>query len=277
LAKRKEKELNITLREHQILKGGLQVLFVIQPFVAAGGMIAVGVPLVWYSLQMQIRWQAAVWGVLWWLGAVAAAFVVFHWYALIIESVVLVLLMIPGVMVGAWAGIIRWFAAGELGLTLLLLWGQVQGLPVMTLVAALLLLAVAALIGAGAYRPFEVRRLRRRTATLATLAAAALILWQPVGQLLWQSASAVGQWLTGAASSVGQAVSTSALGSWYRIAALRWERRELGEKAKTESLRQLQHQLTDTHRQRLEQEIRQIPNRPLTPQEWEELGIPRDH
>jgi len=153
-------------------------------------------------------------------------------------------------VVPGWAGLLRWYAAGEIGLTLLLIWGEGQGLPGTVLVIALLLLALAALIGLGAYRPFEARRLRRMAATLATLAAIALLIWQPV--------------LQPAAGWLGEVLVTSPIGRWYHVWALRAERTELGERAKTEALRQLQGPLTDAHRQRWERGIQQVPNLHLT-------------
>jgi hypothetical protein len=246
----------------------LQVVFVLNPWVAAGLMGLLGGLLVWYSIYRQAWWQAILWGVLWGLGVLTAIAGVFQWYALFIEGVVLVVLLVPGVVVPAWAGLLRWYAVGELALTLVLVGGQGAGLPGVTLVIALLLVALAALLGLGAYRPFETRRLRRRFATMATLAAAAFILWQPV--LVPAS-----QWLGDTAEEIVQAVAASPIGRLYRVVSLRAERKELGERVKTESLRQLQPDLTRAHKSRWERGISQIPNLPLAPGEWGDLGIPR--
>jgi hypothetical protein len=240
----------------------LQLIYVLQPWVAAGVMCVLGALLVGYSATRQAWWQGIFWGVLWFGGAVAAITGVFHWYALLLEGVVLVILLVPGVVAPGWVGLLRWYAAGELALSLVLLWGRGVGLPGATLVLGLLLLGIAVLVGAGAYRPFEARRMRRRLAGLAVLAAALLILWQPV-------VLPASQWL-------GQAVAVSPVGRWYRATALQWERRELGERAKTQALRELQGPLTDAHKARWERDIQQIPNLPLGQREWQELGIPRD-
>jgi len=240
----------------------LQVLYNLNPWVAVILMVMLGGLIVYYSLTHQAYWQAIAWAALWGLGAVAAVAGAFHWYALLVEVLVLVVLLVPGLVVPGWAGLLRWYAAGEIGLTLLLIWGEGQGLPGTVLVIALLLLALAALIGLGAYRPFEARRLRRMAATLATLAAIALLIWQPV--------------LQPAAGWLGEVLVTSPIGRWYHVWALRAERTELGERAKTEALRQLQGPLTDAHRQRWERGIQQVPNLHLTEEEWRDLGVPRE-
>jgi hypothetical protein len=240
----------------------MQILYTLQPWAVAGVMGFLGALLVVYSIQRGAYWQAFVWGLLWGAGAIAATFGWFHWYALIVEGLVLVVLLIPGLVAPQWANLLRWYATGELLLTILLLWGQ--GVPGATLVLGLLLLGIAALVGAGAYRPFEARRMRRRLAGLAILAAALLILWQPV-------VLPASQWLGQAA---GQALSSSPLARWYRTVSLRWERQELGERAKTEALRQLQGPLTEAHKARWERNIQQIPGLPLTSGEWGDLGIP---
>jgi hypothetical protein len=247
----------------------IQLIYTLQPLLAAGVMIILGGLLVWQSLHRQAYWQAVVWGALWGLGALTAGLRVFHWYALILESVLVILLLVPGIVVPTWAGVLRWFATGELALTLFLIWGERQGMPGVTVVMALLLLALAALVGSGSYRPFEARRLRRRLAGLATLATVTLLLWQPV-------VLPVSGWLGQAAGQLGQAVSISPPARWYRISVLRWERREIGETAKTASLRQIQPALTASHRQRWEKAIKEIPALPLAPGEWRDLGIPRE-
>jgi hypothetical protein len=246
-----------------------QLIYTLQPLVATILMVAMGGLLAWYSVTRQAYWQAAVWGLLWGLGALTAALGVFHWYALFLECVLVIVLLIPGVVAPWWGRLLRWFATGEILLSLVLIWGQGQGLPGGTLVMALLLLLLAGLLGLGAYRPFEARRIRRRLATMATVAAAALLLWQSV---VLPAAGWVGQ----AAGEIGQAVATSPIGRWYRVASLQAERRELAEEAKTEGLRQLQSSLTDAHKRRWEKAIGDIPNLPLDPGEWGELGVPRE-
>jgi hypothetical protein len=247
----------------------LQIVYTLNPWVATGVMAMLGGLLVYYSISRQAWWQAAFWATIWGMGAVAAIAGVFHWYALLLEVVVLVILLVPGVVAPGWLQILRWFAAWEIGLTLLLLWRQVQGVPGVTLVMVLLLLGFATLLGAGAYRPFEARRLRRRAAALVTIGALAILLWRPVF-------IPVSQWVGQAAGSVGRAVATSPIGRWYHATALQWERRELGEAVKTEALRQLQRSLTEAHKARWEKAVGEIPNLPLTPREWEDLGVSRD-
>jgi hypothetical protein len=257
-----------------------QMLTALNPWVVTGVMAMLGGLLAWYSATRQAYWQAIVWGTLWGLGALTARLGVFHWYSLFIEAILVALLLIPGLVAPGWANLLRWYAAGELSLTLVLLWDQWVGVPGASLVFAFLLLALAALIGLGAYRPFEARRIRRRLATLAAAVAVALILWQPVvlptSQWMWQVllpqlSSALGQ----AANSLGQAVSASPPVRWYRIISLRTERLELGEEAKTNGLRQLQGTFTDAHRRRWERGISQIPSFPLAGDEREDLGVTR--
>ena len=247
----------------------MQILAALNPWAAALLMVLLGALVAWYLYSHGAPWQAIIWAVVWGVGALAAIVGVFNWYALFIESILIILLLVPGVVVPAWAHLLRWFAAGEIGLSLLLIWGQGQGLPGHILVTALLLLSLSVLVGAGAYRPFEARRMRRRLAGLATVAAVALLIWQPV-------LMPVASWLGQAAGQVGQAVVASPLGRWYRVATLHWERRELGETAKTAALRQLQSALTASHRKRWEKAVGQIPELPLSAGEWGDLGIPRD-
>ena len=247
----------------------LQVVFVLNPWVAAGLMGLLGGLLVYYSLTHQAYWQGIFWGALWGMGALTAVAGVFHWYALFLECVLVVLLIIPGIIVPTWVHLLRWYATGEIALTLLLIWGQGVGLPGTVLVMALLLIGLATLLGLGAYRPFEARRMRRRLAGLAAAAAVLLLLWQPV---LIPAAS----WLGQIAQAAGQFISDSPLGRWYHIASLRVERREIGEAAKTAALQGLQGSLTEAHRRRWEKAVGQIPELPLSAGEWGDLGIPRD-
>jgi hypothetical protein len=247
----------------------LQIVYTLNPWVATGVMAILGGLLVYYSISRQAWWQAAFWATIWGMGAVAAIAGVFHWYALLLEVVVLVILLVPGVVAPGWLQILRWFAAGELGLTLLFLWGQGQAVPGIVLVTAVLLLALSALVGSGAYRPYESRRMRRRLATMAAAAAVVLVLWQPI---LIPAAG----WMGHAIQAVGQTLSASPLARWYRVTALRWERREIGETAKTAALQGLQGSLTEAHRRRWEKAVGQIPELPLSAGEWGDLGIPRD-
>jgi hypothetical protein len=245
-----------------------QLLAALNPWAAAVVMVLLGFLVAWYFATHGAHIQALTWAVIWGMGGVMALAGWLNWYALFVESVLLIILLVPGLVVPAWSGLLRWFAVGELALTLLLLWGQGAGLPGPTLVFALLLLALSALVGSGAYRPYESRRLRRRLAGLAVMAAVVLLLWQPV---LYPA----GQVAVDAAKATARAVADSPPARWYHVIALRWERREIGERAKTEALRQLQGPLTDAHRRRWEKGISQVPNLPLAPQEWEDLGIPQ--
>jgi hypothetical protein len=247
----------------------LQIVYTLNPWVATGMMAMLGGLLVYYSISRQAWWQAAFWATIWGMGAVAAIAGVFHWYALLLEVVVLVILLVPGVVAPGWLQILRWFAAGELGLTLLFLWGQGQAVPGIVLVTAVLLLSLSALVGSGAYRPYESRRMRRRLATMAAVAAVVLLLWQPVIQ-------PAASWLEQAGQAFVRAVSTSPLGRWYRVASLRAERAELGERAKTQALRELQGRLEEAHKARWEKATQQIPNLPLAANEWGDLGVPRE-
>jgi hypothetical protein len=246
----------------------LQIVYTLQPLVAAGLMMIVGVLLVYYSIRLHAWWQAVVWGALWGMGVLAAGLGVFHWYSLLIEAILLIVLLIPGIVAPRWIQLLRWFAVGELGLSLLLIWGQGAKVPGVILVLSLLLLVLAGLVGSGTYRPFEARRLRRRLATLAVLAAIALILWKPVLQ-------PTGNWLGQATGSLVQTVAASPIGRWYHVLTLKSERLELAEEAKTNGLRQLQESLTDAHRARWEKAINEIPDLPLNPDELEDLGIPQ--
>jgi hypothetical protein len=246
-----------------------QLLAALNPWAAAVVMVLLGFLVAWYLYTHGAHVQAIAWAALWGMGAMAAVLGWLNWYALFIEGILVVILAVPGLVVPGWANLLRWYAAGEIGLTLLLLWGQGIGLPGPTLVFALLLLVLAALLGAGAYRPFEARRIRRRLATMSAAAAVVLVLWQPI---LIPAAG----WMGHAIQAVGQTLSASPLARWYRVTALRWERREIGETAKTAALQGLQGSLTEAHRRRWEKAVGQIPELPLSAGEWGDLGIPRD-
>ncbi len=246
----------------------LQIVYTIQPLVAAGLMLVVGVLLVYYSIRLHAWWQAVVWGALWGIGVLTAGLGVFYWYSLLIEAILVIVLLIPGIVAPRWIQLLRWFVVGELGLSLLLIWGQGTKVPGVTLVLSLLLLVLAVLVGSGTYRPFEVRRLRRRASTLAIIGAIALFLWQPI--LIPAS-----HWLGDTAEEIVKAVATSPIGRWYHVLTLKSERLELAEEAKTNGLRQLQESLTEAHRARWEKAINEIPDLPLTPDEFEDLGIPQ--
>jgi hypothetical protein len=103
---------------------------------------------------------------------------------------------------------------------------------------------------------------------MATIAAVLLLLWNPV-------LHPTVKWVGNAVGQMSQTISDSPIGRWYRVVTLRWERLEMGERAKTEALRQLQPNLTGAHKVRLENATQQIYKLPLAPQEWEELSIPR--
>jgi hypothetical protein len=235
-----------------------QIIYIIKPLISTILMILIGVMMVYYSysINRESWWQAILWGFLWGLGVLAAALGVFHWYSLFIAGLLFVFLLIPGLVDHRWINLLRWYAVGEIGFTLLFLWGQEYNLPGTSLVTVLFLLVIASVVGVGSYRPFEVRRISRRIAAMATILAVLLLLSNPVLYLAVK-------------------VSDSPIGRWYHIITLRYERMEIGERAKTESLRQLQKEIEKAHKARLEKAAQQIYNLPLSPQEWEDLGIPR--
>ena len=246
----------------------LQFVFLLQPFLAAGVQVVLAGLLMWYSLNRSAIWQAIAWGLLWGIGAFTAVLGKFHWYVLIIEAVLLVVLAIPGVVDRRWLNALRWFAIGEITFALILLYQREVGVSVVAVVTAVLLGMFATFIGTGTFRPFEARRFRRQVATFAILAAVALLFWQPVILPVTGVVST-------ALRSTAEGISTSPVWRWYTVVSLQAERREIGERTKTEALRQSQDQLTDAHRQRWEKAVEEIPNFPLAPNEWEELGVPR--
>jgi hypothetical protein len=245
----------------------LQIVYIWKPIVAVVVMLIMGGLLVYYSIQRQTYWQAIVWAALWGLGVLTSFMGWLHWYVLLVEGILVVVLTLPGLVVTPWANFFRWFAAFEIGLTLLLFLGQGSGMSGSVMIISLLLIVLAALIGAGSFRPFETRRLRRNLARLAMLVPVLLVLWHPVIQ------PAI-RWVGNAAVSVGQAVSSSPVVRWYRVWSLQTERREIGEFSKTEALRQLQTTLIEAHKARWEQGISQISSLPLSTDEWGDIGIP---
>jgi len=251
----------------------LQFVFLLQPFVAAVVMVGLAGLFVWCSLRREATWQAVTWSLLWGVGAITAILGIFLWYSLIIECVLLMVLVIPGVVTRRWLSALRWLAIIEICLTLLFLWCQHYDIPMGMVVVAILLFIFASLVGLGALRPFEVRRLRRRVATIAFIGAVGLLLWHPV---VIPTTGVVSTFFKTGAERISKNVSTSPVISWYTVWSLRSERRVLTEQAKTQALIQLKDTLVDYHKERLKKGISQIPSLPLAPREWEELSIPRE-
>ncbi len=135
--------------------------------------------------------------------------------------------------------------------------------------AVIVLLALAFALGSGSYRPREMRRVQRLASRWAILAAAALLLWQPV-------ITPTVQWLIATGHEVQQTVASSPLGSWYSAIAARAERAAIGEAAKTAALRDLRGDLQRSYQERWRKGIHQIPSLPLSPGEWGDLAIPRE-
>jgi hypothetical protein len=250
-----------------------QLICILNPWVAMVLMILLVSLLVGHLLYRQAYWQAIFWGALLLMGALTAGMGVFHWYGLFVETVLVILLLAPGIVAPWLVNILRWFAIGELVLTLVFFWGQTQVVPGTTLIIALLLLILSLLVGIGAYRPFEARRIRRRLVGWAVTAAILMLIWQPFLRQVVQWVGDTAQIVTRATLEV---ISNSPVGRWYHIIDLRVERQELGEASKTEALRQLRPQLDESHRQRWEKDINQIPTVPLVGNEWGNLGVPRD-
>jgi hypothetical protein len=59
----------------------LQLLFTLNPWVAAIVMVLLGGLLVYYSIHQAGLVAGLIWGALWGMGALTAIFGVFHWYA----------------------------------------------------------------------------------------------------------------------------------------------------------------------------------------------------
>jgi hypothetical protein len=95
----------------------------------------------------------------------------------------------------------------------LFLWRPVMVPVAIVAVTAGMLVLVAISIGARAYRPFEVLRIRRFFSTLLVFAAVALLLWQPV---IAPVAKVVSSTVRSAVQVTVQAVSDSPFGRWYR-------------------------------------------------------------
>jgi hypothetical protein len=95
----------------------------------------------------------------------------------------------------------------------LFLWRPVMVPVAIVAVTAGMLVLVAISIGAGAFRPFEVLRIRRVLSTLLVFAAVALLLWQPV---IVPAAKVVSSTIRSAVQVTVQAVSDSPFGRWYR-------------------------------------------------------------
>ena len=246
----------------------LQVIYTLQPLVAVIVMLLLAAILVWWEFSHQAIWQGITWLVLWLVGAISAALGVFHWYALIVESTLVVLLLVPGLVAPVWANLLRWFAIGEIVLTLMLLGGSWVQLPGTILVLSLLFFLASWLVGYGAYRPYEARKIRRLASRRLAIAGVLLLLWQPLVLPAWKS---VPELLSGIVS----AVYGSPPGMWYRMKVIQMERRLIAEEAKTGALKSLSTSLTDAHKLRYEKGIERISDIPLTTNEWKDLKVER--
>ena len=244
----------------------LQVLAFFQPIIAVVLMVLLGIFTVLYSLRRDALWQGVLWSILWGIGIFSVFLGWFQYYALLLETIVFFILFIPGVITQEWATILRWFVIGELILTAFLIWGKVNGVM---LLFVMILVVLSILLGAGSFRPYEVRRIRRRLASLAIISAIFILLWQPIISPSINSNS-------GLIFFARNFISSSPVGRFYNLVSLYLERKEIGERAKTEALHQLEDQLTSSHCQRWERGIQQIPTLPLSREEWEDLGIPQE-
>lgn len=241
----------------------VSLLFILHPWVAGGALLIVGGVMVYHSLKRQVLWTAWFWGVLILPGAVAAFVspLPFVFWAILIEGLALIISGVPGIALG-WVPIVRVWAIGSI----LILFFLLLEIPVRLAVISGLLLILSCFIGAGAYRPHEIRKRRRQGSSFLTLLAIILLL-QPV---------IPAGWLKNQYHTISQWVYESPLGKEYRSLSARLERKEIGEVSKTEALRNNRALLIGTHKARWESMIRQLPSTPPTQEEWMELGVPQD-
>ena len=157
-----------------------QLIYTLQPIISVLLIIFFGFLLIWWEFSHNSFWQGILWFILWFLAIVSIIFNVFHIYAIIIEMIVIILLFIPGLVVKEWVEFIRWFAVGEIIFSLILLTGSLLIIPKILLLVSILFFLASFLIGTGAYRPYEIRRMRRLISRWFMMIGLVILFWEPI-------------------------------------------------------------------------------------------------
>jgi hypothetical protein len=202
-------------------------------------------------------------------------------WGLLISSILLLLLaVVPAALPLGWGrGMLNLFRLAfltELLLSVLLI-GRQMGVIATGWIAMLsiLLLALAVMLGVslgGLYTPRQLQRIGRLLVTAAVL----LLLWPLIAPAVtagWQATTSIAK---DAWKAVATSISASPVGSWYKARSAAAEREAIAESSKTAALRELQGDLQRSHQERWKKAIETVPNLPLAPREWRDLGIPRE-
>lgn len=178
-----------------------------------------------------------------------------------IQSIALGLLfLVPGAIIPSARRVITAWLIGGIILTTVLTGVVRTGGEVLFAFLGLIALGGAAIFFSRAARPWEIRRAQRRVGRLLAALGIALIF---VGLLYnWRPTIAVPE--------PPQAFKDA----WVVISAP-LHRRAVAEEQKTKALSELADDLRKAHWDRFFWSIRKIPSFPLTEEEWEELGIPK--
>jgi hypothetical protein len=227
--------------------------------------------LVIYCLREKAIWQAVMWGTLLVPYSALAIFAP-HWsvlWGLGVSLLTLGILFIPGVVLPHGRALLTAAIMAAIVLhTVLAMTVWSHGVVFLAVIGLIAVTAGSILLSQSA-RPWEVRRSQRQAGRLAITLGVVLI--------------AVGLLAPGLSKAKTHLSTPQPIASmWETIVnhtekwAISSKRSLIGERAKTEALSELEAQLKQAHQDRWQRGIQRIPESPLSPQEWKELGVEQD-
>lgn len=242
----------------------LSILIAANPVL--GGVVTSGILilLAYHHIHHRMWWQLIVIGGIF-LPLITLVIFTPQWailWTFFVQSIALVLLLIiPGAIIPAARRIIiSWLVIGAV-ITLVLSVVIITGGRVFPTILGLIALGCGTVLLSRAARPWEIRRTQRRAGNLLTALGIALVF---LGLLYnWRPKIVVPE--------PPQVFKDT----WVVISAP-IHRRAVTEEQKTKALEGLSSELISSHRQRWETGIKQIPTLPLSGEEWNELGVPRE-
>jgi len=244
------------------------IVIAINPFVGALVILIVAALLVIYCLREEAVWQAILWGSL--LVPYSIVALTSPPWAIIwglgISLTAIGVLAIPGVVLPHSRVLLTTALTAAIGLhTVLAFTVWSQGIVFLTVIGLLALMAGIAMFSRGA-RPWELRHIQRQVGRLTVLGGLVFIVVGIIAPRLSLPTLAI-------------SASQPVVSVWETIVnhtekwAFSSQRSLIGERAKTHSLKELEPELRQAYRERWEKNIQKIPDAPLTPEEWRELGV----
>jgi hypothetical protein len=245
------------------------IIIAVNPLVGAAVVIIIAAILVAYCLREGAVWQAVMWGSLL-LPYGVMAIISPYWavlWGLGISLLALGVLTIPGAVLPHGRGILTAALIAVIVLHTVLSFTVWSGGVIFLVVIGLLAVAAGSFLFSRGARPWEIRRVQRSTGRMTATVGLILII---VGLLAPRFSM----------PKLNISLPRPLVSAWEVIAnhaeaAFESSKRSLlGERAKTEALESLKEDLRHQHRERWDKNIRNIPNAPLSPREWQELGVP---